>query len=93
MRQRGRDAQERATSATPIALLLGKLRDDTEDIVTPSHTKKGDQRHQVVTGPDVLMSSATAEVMDGLVGEIDAAGMRPPPPFSHPARSPMDGCS
>ncbi|TCL08254.1 DNA invertase Pin-like site-specific DNA recombinase [Shimia isoporae] len=45
MRRRGGAGSERATSATPTAPLLGKLRDETGDILTPSHTQKGRQRH------------------------------------------------
>ncbi|SFL56882.1 recombinase family protein [Shimia aestuarii] len=45
MRRRGGSGSDQATSSTPTAPLLGKLRDETGDILTPSHTQKGSQRH------------------------------------------------
>ncbi|WP_299353513.1 recombinase family protein [uncultured Shimia sp.] len=45
MRRRGGVGPKTVTSATPTAPLLGKLRDESGDILTPSHTQKGKQRH------------------------------------------------
>ena len=120
MRPRGGTTSETFTSATPVAPLLGKLRDETGDILTPSHTQKGNQRHyyyvsnrlisgkpdptgwrlpakalekavthaiadhlrtaaqrhQIVISSDALLSSAAADAMQELVGEINARGAK-----------------
>lgn len=45
MRRRGIKSAATRTSHVDAAPLLGKFRDETGDILTPSHTKKGNRRH------------------------------------------------
>ncbi len=46
MRRRGKAGTARAQTLNDHAPLLGKLRDETGDLLTPSHTQKGNTRHR-----------------------------------------------
>lgn len=46
MRKRGRPNLQNGTIEHLASPLIGKLRDDTGDLLTPSHTKKGNKRHR-----------------------------------------------